>query len=66
MPFELSSEGKTWTQRPHCWHPETEEVYGKEMPLKTAITLATWAIESAEDRVENCINNLEELKDLKL
>jgi hypothetical protein len=47
--------------KPHCWHPDTEELYGREMELTEAIRRAEWFLDSLQESLAQAQNNLDEL-----
>lgn len=65
-PFELSSGDRTWLHKPHCWHPDTAEVYGVEMTLSRAIELARQGVEAADESLEHARGILAELEGMRL
>lgn len=65
-PFELTSGSNTWTHKPYCWHPDTEEVFGREMSVDKAIELAKGQHEYFMDEADDMgyiIRALEEIRD---
>lgn len=63
-PFEITSGGRTWTHHPNCWHPEIEEIYGKEMTVADAIELAEGTRDYLADQLAEYTELVQELKEM--
>lgn len=63
-PFEIISGGHTWMHHPNCWHPEIEEIYGKEMTVGDAIELAEGTRDYLADQLAEYTELVQELKEM--